>query len=451
MTARAATHLDAARDAIATVQHGRYVFANTRLLELYGVSRREHVVGEPFPGDLSFEGIDLDGDRLAAISRGEDALEAVGATLQCATGSIPVEVSVEPTAWADRPATILIVRDVSNVRRILDRLRNYEQAVESSTDLLAALDRDRQFLFANETYCRYHDVDPATIEGRSLSSVVGRDTYEELDEYVERVLDGETVQYETMRDHPDLGSRLLDVRYYPLWGVDGDVRGYGSTIRDVTDESERISQLRKIDRSLRHNARNALNVITGHAEMIQADGDVTTRAHASKILETSDDLLTTFEKERRITRLLADAPSRDRLDVATLVDAGVANLRERHPDARVSVTAPTAAPADVSPHLSEAVLELLENAVEHASEPDPDIAVDVTKAEHSVTVAVQDTNPPIPDVETEVVEGDAIDPLNHGRGLGLWFVSLVVRRSGGRLEFDETEPRGNVVRIVLAE
>ncbi|WP_136687309.1 PAS domain-containing protein [Halorhabdus amylolytica] len=450
--ARAAIHLDAARDAIAIVQDGRYVFANTRLLEFLGAERREHVIDEAFPGTLTIESVRLDEKRLAAVTNGERTLEAAAGTLEGPAGSFPVEVSAQSTEWVERPAAVLIVRDVSDVRRIQKRLRNYEQAVESSTDLLAALDADRRFLFANERYCAYHDVDQATIEGRSLADVLASDAYDRLEEHVDRVLAGEPLQYETVRDHPDLGTRFLDVRYYPLRGVDGEVRGYGSTIRDITERHERINQLGKIDRILRHNARNSLNVITGHAEMIESEGDVTARTHASKILETSDAVLDTFEKERRITSLLADAPHRERIDVVAVVIDAVGTVRERYPDARISSSTPPTAPIKASTYLSGAVIELVENAVVHADDPNPEVTVDVVSEDDTVVIEVGDNGPDIPDMEVDVMTDEsAIDPLNHSRGLGLWFVSLVVRRSGGRLEFDANEPRGNVVRVILEE
>ncbi|WP_167879968.1 PAS domain-containing protein [Halorhabdus rudnickae] len=450
--ARAATHLDSARDAIAIVQDGRYVFVNTQLLELYGAQGREYVVGESFPGALSFEGIQIDESRLAAVATGERTLEAAPGTLASRVGSLPVEVSAQPTEWVGQPASVLIIRDVSDVRRVEERLRNYEQAVESSTDLLAAMDADRRFLFANERYCDYHGVDQTTIEGRSLADVVGADAYHRLDEHVDRVLSGERVQYEMERDHPDMGTRLLDIRYYPLWGVDGEVRGYGSTIRDITERSERINQLHKIDRVLRHDARNNLNVITGHAEMIESEGDIAARTHASKILETSDSLLDTFDKERRITRLLADSPTRDQLDLSAVVDAAVENVRDRYPHARVSVSTPSPVPVKASTHLSGAIIELVENAIVHATEREPTVTVDISTSAERTVVEIADRCPPIPDMEVKMVTDDAtIDPLNHGRGLGLWLTWLVVRRSGGHLEFDENEPQGNVVRIVFEQ
>ena len=447
---RAATHLDTARDAIAIVQGGRYAFVNTRLLELSGAEEREHVVGQSFPGEITFEGVELNADRLDAVSMGDRRLDAAAATLESSSGSFSVEVSAQPTEWLGSPATVLIVRDVSAVRRVEERLRNYEQAIESSTDLLAALDADQQFLFANETYCEYHGVEQATIEGRPLADVVSADAYDRLEPHVARALAGDTVHYEMVRDHPDLGARLLDVRYYPLWGIDGEVRGYGSTIRDITERNERINQLHKIDRILRHNARNSLNVITGHAEMIESEGDTAIRTHASKILETSDSLLDTFDKERRITRLLADAPERKRLDVTKIVHAAAETVRQQYPDARISVSTPSKALAKASTHLSAAIIELIENAIQHAEEPTPAVTVAVSTSEDGAVVEIRDRGPSIPDVEVDDMATDpVVDPLNHGRGIGLWFVSLVVRRSGGRLEFDQNDPDGNVVRVVL--
>lgn len=449
--ARAAIHLDAARDAIAIVQDGQYVFANSRLLDLYGVERREHLIATEFPGSPTFAGIDLTADRLAGCAEGEQ-LPVMDAVLHSDAGVFPVEVSVQPTEWFHAPAAAVIVRDVSNMRRIEERLRNHMQAVESSSDLLAALDRNRRFLFANEAYCEYHGIDPGNVQGRLLDEVIDDDTISRIENYVQSALDGESVQYEMSRNHSGLGERLLDVRYYPLRGVDGTVRGYGSTIRDITERSERISQIRKIDQILRHNARNSLNVITGHAELIRREGSQLAGQHSAQIIATSDELLETFDKERRITGLLADTTNRERVDVPTVLQRVIDDVRDSYPDARISFSAPPSADAKASGHFPEAVRELVANAVEHAEPAYPVVSVRVTDDDDSVAVSIGDEGPGFPEIELDVLTGEGdMGPLKHGRGLGLWFVSLVVRRSGGRIAVADNDPEGSVVTIDLVK
>jgi len=53
-------------------------------------------------------------------------------------------------------------------------------------------------------------------------------------------------------------------------------------------------------------------------------------------------------------------------------------------------------------------------------------------------------------MERQVLTGDhEVEPLFHGRGMGLWLVNLIVQYSDGTLAFEENDPQGSVVTIRL--
>ncbi|MCW8172639.1 hypothetical protein D8S78_11000 [Natrialba swarupiae] len=68
---------------------------------------------------------------------------------------------------------------------------------------------------------------------------------------------------------------------------------------DITERIEQEQQLNTLDRVLRHNLRNGLNVVNGHAEVIQADGSDDVKSHATAILENTTELLETATKGGR--------------------------------------------------------------------------------------------------------------------------------------------------------
>ena len=55
-----------------------------------------------------------------------------------------------------------------------------------------------------------------------------------------------------------------------------------------------------------------------------------------------------------------------------------------------------------------------------------------------------------PAVDREVLLEGEEAPLEHGNGIGLWLVNWIVTRSGGRIAFDENDPRGRRVTLVLS-
>jgi signal transduction histidine kinase len=218
--------------------------------------------------------------------------------------------------------------------------------------------------------------------------------------------------------------------------------------RAFVERERRERQLEVLDRVLRHNLRNVASVVRGHAEAIIVDEEGR-EGHAEKIVTANDELLALAEKERLITDLLQRDPSPNPVDVSGVVARATATVGERYPDATVTVDCPESVTALATDRLERAVLELVENGIEHVDGTAPTVTVSVTDTDDEVLIAVADEGPGIPEVERRIVRGEqTIDPLSHGAGLGLWLVALVVDQSGGELVFEE-ERAGSVVRIRL--
>jgi signal transduction histidine kinase len=215
-------------------------------------------------------------------------------------------------------------------------------------------------------------------------------------------------------------------------------------------QRERERQLQVLDRVLRHNMHNDMNVVMGYAESIQrrTDGDVAT--DAGRILAASRKLLETVDKERDIVDAVAEPEPVERVDVANSVRHAVEGVREEHPRATVELGAPASCEATATLSIERAVCELVENAVIHADRASPNVTVTVRATDDAVEIRVADDGPGIPEQEQNVLTDDyEIGPLYHGSGMGLWLVHWIVRRSGGDLSFEENDPRGSVVTVSL--
>jgi signal transduction histidine kinase len=96
------------------------------------------------------------------------------------------------------------------------------------------------------------------------------------------------------------------------------------------------------------------------------------------------------------------------------------------------------------------IAELLDNAIEHASEGDPRVRLAVrTSDSDALRVVVADRGEGIPEMERAVItEGDE-HPLKHGSGLGLWIVKWLVTALGASIDIEDNDPRGTVVSIVF--
>lgn len=93
-----------------------------------------------------------------------------------------------------------------------------------------------------------------------------------------------------------------------------------------------------LERWLRHNIRNDLNLIQGWAERIQQAEDSGPAELANKIVDRTNHLVAQADKEREIVNIITRSSSLAPLSVGTLVERQVNRCRERHPSAEIELT-----------------------------------------------------------------------------------------------------------------
>lgn len=217
-----------------------------------------------------------------------------------------------------------------------------------------------------------------------------------------------------------------------------------------TGREQRTHQLQILDRLLRHNLRNDMNVVLGQAETIVAKGSPTMAEHARQIIETSDGLLAQVEKERTLNDVLQEGQAPAPVSVNTAVQHAVARVRAEYPGATITLDCPDDVTALAIPHIETAIGELIENAVDHTDRESAAVAVTVTAEPSTARIEIADNGPGIPEIERRLLtDSQDIDPLNHSQGLGLWLVYWIVSHSEGTLAFAENDPRGSTVILEL--
>jgi signal transduction histidine kinase len=242
-------------------------------------------------------------------------------------------------------------------------------------------------------------------------------------------------------EHRDL---VVEVTTTPTTGDHGRDIGRTIVFTDITEERRRQQRIQVLNRVLRHNLRNDLNVARGYAQMIAAEveeaGD-----HASIVIDELDGLLAIAEKARQIEDVVDVEPTRSApVELSTIVDDAIGAL-----DLDGASEIDVSVPADVAVAVSPTVLrfvttELMENALRHNEAPDVTVRWDETEG----ALVVADTGGGISDHEIEVFERGHETPLQHGSGLGLWLVKWGVDRFGGSVRFD-VDDTGSRVSVVI--
>ncbi|MFC7098584.1 histidine kinase N-terminal 7TM domain-containing protein [Halobaculum marinum] len=248
-------------------------------------------------------------------------------------------------------------------------------------------------------------------------------------------------------------------------GLDGRV----VTLTDVTESHRHRRRVGVLNRLLRHDLRNEMNVVMGYAELLEADaertdagatvardpaptptasGDGGTNA-LERIQESAEEMLDLAETVREVEATLdAEGSELTRLDVAALVRAQADGLSFKAPTARVSVDAPESAWVKASDLVDSVFENLLDNAVVHSHREHPTIDVTVEADEETVAVTVADDGPGIPEQELATFQADGESALTHSSGLGLWLVIWITEESAGEVTFDVDET-GTAVTVRL--
>lgn len=222
--------------------------------------------------------------------------------------------------------------------------------------------------------------------------------------------------------------------------------GVVSGLQRQQRELEAVSQRNSVmNRVLRHNIKNAMNVIGGHARLL-AEGE---RGSKRAIDDAVEEILSLSEAARQIDALDA-AGDGEPTDLVPIVAGCVSIARARYPTAAFAVEGPDAAWAEAGPIVRSAIGNLVENAVEHHDGPEtPEVGIEVVDDSGWVAVRVADDGPGIPASILAVLSADREEATQHGEGLGLWLVRWVAEHYGGEVTFEANEARGTVVSLRL--
>ncbi len=140
------------------------------------------------------------------------------------------------TKHPDRAATASIRGHETDVAAIL----------ANTPFLLARCSSDLRYLFVSEAYARMVGLRPEDFKGRSIIDIIGEQGFRTISPYVQRALRGEPVECETDIHYAGAGPRRVLVKYTPDRDRSGNVRGWISSILDLTDQRQMAADLREM-------------------------------------------------------------------------------------------------------------------------------------------------------------------------------------------------------------
>jgi PAS domain S-box-containing protein len=356
------------------------------------------------------------------------------------------------TEGEETKAFVAVQTDITERKERKQRLERQTQAIESAPVGITISDPnqpDNPLIYVNQAFEELTGYTEEEALGENCRYLQGEETDPAQVEKIRAALDAEepiTVDILNYRkDGTPFWNRLTIA---PVRGEDGTVVNYVGFQQDATERKEREQQLNVLGRVLRHNVRNAMNVIQGWAETMQAEHGAEISG-PEEIIEKGAQLSELAEKEKAITDVLTDPPEMVTTDLRELVEHVVETIEAEYPDAEVSIDCPSVS-TTVPANFESAVEELVRNAIVHNDSANPSVRI-TGERDDQLRLAISDNGPEIPEMERAVLLGEGDQTaIYHGSGLGLWLVNLIVSRSDGSLHYETVEPQGNCVEITLA-
>ena len=210
--------------------------------------------------------------------------------------------------------------------------------------------------------------------------------------------------------------------------------------------AQQASQLEMVNRLLRDEVLNAITVVRGRAEVLRVTDDDDSVA---AIERRSEDIESTIQNVKHITQ--DGTTNLDATLIERCIDEAVADVRDRYPDAEITVDGIDADGVTVwaNPLLEDAVLHLVENAVAYRDAPTPAAEIDVTATDSTVTLSVADNGPGLPERQRALIErGEIGDYDDRSTGFGLNIVRLLARSYDGATDATVTDS-GTTITLTL--
>ena len=334
---------------------------------------------------------------------------------------------------------LVYLRDVTESKK---RERRFESIFNQTFQFTGLLDPDGTVVEVNDAALEFGGIERDVIVGGRFSDAPWWTHSEAVRSNVRDAIDqaasGEFVRYETEVRGAD-GLATIDFSVKPVTDDSGDVSLLVVEGRDITAQKQQREHMDVMQRVMRHNMRNDLTKIRGWTEIMAEEPDPEKRAEqfetVERVLDRWDEMTEQIKRMRQIIQSTGNR--QDTSEVRSLLETAVASVREADVDSTITVDAAGSPSVQLPTMLTDAVRELVENAVNATEAGTTEVGLD-RPAEGWVEISVRDDGPGMSEMEVNVLETGEETPLSHGDGIDLWMVRTVVTQAGGEVSVEST-------------
>ncbi|WP_335999048.1 ATP-binding protein [Halorientalis halophila] len=330
----------------------------------------------------------------------------------------------------------------NRIRNVVAQQRagqRYELLVDNTPDVILNVDTDGRIAAANAAAARSFGSEASELVGKHLTAVLPEAVASGRIEEGERAItSGSAVTFQD-----GIGVRRFHNIAVPVDRGSGN-DSFQLISRDITQQKRREGELEAtteelsvINRLVRHDINNDVQLLIGWSEVAKQDAEGRPREYLDRIEKTSYHIAELTDVVGDLVDSIAHGESFDLepIALAPLLDTEIEKRRSVDDSATITVLGEVPDVAVAANELLTSVVgNLLNNAVRHNDAADPNVWVTVEETDESVTLTVADDGPGIPDDrEDEIFGKGEMGIESPGTGMGLYLVDRLLSEYGGRV------------------
>lgn len=342
---------------------------------------------------------------------------------------LSVNINFEPILIAILMVSLLISYSIKNYQFGVILSMASEKVIEESNTGIIVCQNNRDIIKAN----------------KKAKSIFNNDirTGMNINKFIDKNAETLTITVNNQEKH-------LKIQEYTV-GEHKD-SGYVYTLTDITKIKKQEKELEiyqdVIDRVLRHNVRNDMNVIEGYTNEIISSGNKKIRNKAEIIDRKCSELHNTIKKLRKIQKVINKKQNIE-VDIEEEIKNTINENKQLKKNIHIDFNKKQEQICAIShPCINYAIEEIIENSIQHNNSETKKLRININQDKNKVHIKFKDNGKGIEQHEIDVIESNTETSHKHSSGGGLWLIKWIINRSNGSIEFTNTS-NGTEINIFL--
>ncbi len=269
--------IDNIADAVVVNASANRVFVNDAYLKLYGVSSTKEALERPPREFVIPEDLHIIEARNKARLEGKPTAERYEFRLRRKNGEVrTVEVSSVPILWDGVPASLAILRDITERKVHEQGMAQLTSIVESTGDAVFSFNLKGEVTTWNPGAARLYGYAPPEVIGKHVNMVTMQEPTSDFQEKLGLLLKNEYLMFENIHIKKDGTKFNVAITSSLIRDPKGQIIGISSINRDISTIKTMEAELRHAQKmeavgrlagSLAHDFNNLLTPIMGFAEL----------------------------------------------------------------------------------------------------------------------------------------------------------------------------------------